>query len=331
MMRGAHVTIPHCADVNHLEIHACRGLPIIGSMRHYSIRKHFQHTKEVFMKRFMSVLLILALWTIGLNAQAKPISDPDEAAIRQTILDYAEGYYSGNAERMERAVHPLLMKRGMMKMNEQDEPFLLLMNSSMLIEAARSGRGKVDPEKRNIAVEILDRNEQIASAKVYTVQFNDFLHLAKVDGQWKIVNVLWCPPVQTPGSSEVSSEEEILKVFADLRNASNIKNAEQVRSLIHPEFIKRTHGPALPGGEMILQDMNGELLQQIVRTGRAVSPAGQPAPEVTVLGVYQTIASVRSSRPGSIEYVHLGKQAGTWRIVNTLAVMLSATPSSPQH
>ena len=35
----------------------------------------------------------------------------DSAAIRATALDYIEGWYEGNAERMERALHPELAKR----------------------------------------------------------------------------------------------------------------------------------------------------------------------------------------------------------------------------
>jgi hypothetical protein len=35
----------------------------------------------------------------------------DEAAIRAVVLDYVEGWFDGDAVRMERALHPELMKR----------------------------------------------------------------------------------------------------------------------------------------------------------------------------------------------------------------------------
>ena len=38
-------------------------------------------------------------------------SPADEAAIRAAALDYIEGWYTGDAARMERAVHPDLVKR----------------------------------------------------------------------------------------------------------------------------------------------------------------------------------------------------------------------------
>ncbi len=37
---------------------------------------------------------------------------PEQAkAIKEAALDYGEGWYEGNAERMERALHPELAKR----------------------------------------------------------------------------------------------------------------------------------------------------------------------------------------------------------------------------
>src|SRR5215813_1299159 len=44
-------------------------------------------------------------------AKTAGASEADLAAIKQTALDYIEGYYEGNAERMERALHPDLAKR----------------------------------------------------------------------------------------------------------------------------------------------------------------------------------------------------------------------------
>src|SRR6185436_15891545 len=38
-------------------------------------------------------------------------ADPDAPAIRQAALDYIEGWWEGNPERMARAVHPELVKR----------------------------------------------------------------------------------------------------------------------------------------------------------------------------------------------------------------------------
>ncbi len=49
-------------------------------------------------------LLALLVTTVLLPA-AQTQAD-DNAAIKQTALDYIEGWYEGNAERMQRALHP---------------------------------------------------------------------------------------------------------------------------------------------------------------------------------------------------------------------------------
>jgi hypothetical protein len=40
---------------------------------------------------------------------------------------------------------------------------------------------------------ILDLFEDIATAKVVSADFVDYLHMANLNGEWKIVNVLWMP------------------------------------------------------------------------------------------------------------------------------------------
>ncbi len=63
------------------------------------------------MRKVILVLVIgLVFCVSGLKAQTTD-SDADKAAIKQTALDYIEGWYEGNAERMERALHPDLAKR----------------------------------------------------------------------------------------------------------------------------------------------------------------------------------------------------------------------------
>ncbi len=48
-------------------------------------------------------------------------------------------------------------------------------------------------------VKILDVREDLASVTVTSSKFCDYLQMAKLDGQWKIVSVLW---KKDPGASE---------------------------------------------------------------------------------------------------------------------------------
>ncbi|PYS59909.1 MAG: hypothetical protein DMF76_15225, partial [Acidobacteria bacterium] len=61
----------------------------------------------------MKKLIWLIAPALFLNAiAAAQTTSPDEsAAITRTALDYIEGWYAGDAARMERALHPELAKR----------------------------------------------------------------------------------------------------------------------------------------------------------------------------------------------------------------------------
>lgn len=135
-------------------------------------------------------LAVLALALLPLRAMPGQ-SAADSAAIRQAALDYIEGYYEGNAERMARAVHPELAKR-IVNVDERGRYRLGQMSAMTLVEGTRAGGGKDTPEsERRKDVRILDIYQNAASAKVDASYWVDYLHLAKWNGRWVIVNVLW--------------------------------------------------------------------------------------------------------------------------------------------
>ncbi len=116
----------------------------------------------------------------------------DSSAIVATALDYIEGYYTGDGERMERALHPDLAKRIVMTNPTTGESLLQDMTAEQLVGATRMGYGKQVPESdRRMDVTILDIYENAASVKIMAHEWIDYLHIAKYEGNWVIVNVLW--------------------------------------------------------------------------------------------------------------------------------------------
>jgi hypothetical protein len=110
----------------------------------------------------------------------------DQAQIRAAALDYAEGWYAGDAARMERAVHPDLAKRIAQRGRVEH------MTAPDLVAGTRAGGGKGTPKAKQLAdVKILDVFGNVASVRLEMGGWIDYMHLAKIDGQWKIVNVLW--------------------------------------------------------------------------------------------------------------------------------------------
>ena len=116
----------------------------------------------------------------------------DSAAIRETALDYIEGWYEGNASRMERALHPELAKRIVRTDPKSGRSGLGSQSAMTLINSTRAGGGTKTPEARRLKdVRILDVFENAASVRVDASDWVDYLHVAKWNGRWAIVNVLW--------------------------------------------------------------------------------------------------------------------------------------------
>ena len=143
---------------------------------------------------------ILAASNDGLARYGRDAADaaqPSERdAVQAAVLDYVEALYSAQPERIQRSMHPGLTKRGYFKKNGEttfsNEP----MTYEQLI--ALAGRWNKDG-KRPVAtypkeIVVFDVLNQTASAKLTAMWGVDYFHLAKYDGQWKIVNILWQEP-----------------------------------------------------------------------------------------------------------------------------------------
>src|SRR5690349_15025449 len=138
----------------------------------------------------ITALAALCLPLPSLAAQTTATA-ADSAGIRQAALDYIEGYYEGDAARMERAIHPELAKR-IVRTNDQGHSQLGQMSAMSLVQGTRAGYGKEIPvAERHEDVTIFDIYQNAASAKIYASGWVDYLHLAKWSGRWVIVNVLW--------------------------------------------------------------------------------------------------------------------------------------------
>jgi hypothetical protein len=137
-------------------------------------------------------LAVIALLSSLLAGSAAAQTAADSAGIKSAALDYIDGWYSGNARRMEQALHPDLAKRMVQTDPKSHKSVLNHMGAKELIQYTRSGGGQETPVKRRQSeVSILDIYQGAASAKVVATDWVDYLHLARWNGRWLIVNVLW--------------------------------------------------------------------------------------------------------------------------------------------
>jgi len=116
----------------------------------------------------------------------------DDEAIRKTALDYIEGWYSGDAARMECALNPELAKGMISTDPKTGRSQFNHMGAMTLTQRTREGIGKKIPQDRQSKeVTILDRYNNTAVVKIVASDWIDYLEVAKFNGDWKIINVLW--------------------------------------------------------------------------------------------------------------------------------------------
>ena len=111
----------------------------------------------------------------------------DEAAIRETVLDYFEGWFDGDKQRMSRALHPGLAKRAPEEDGGLDET-----TADWMIGATAEGRGKRDdPGERRVEITVHDVHRGIANVTVRNAIYREYVQLARTPEGWKIINTLY--------------------------------------------------------------------------------------------------------------------------------------------
>jgi len=115
----------------------------------------------------------------------------DIQAIREAVENYYGGWYQANPERISRSLHASLAKRAI-KRDETGKEYLRDLTKDMMVNATKRGGGTdTSADKRHWDIIILDHYEEIALAKVTCPEYVEYIQLARQDGQWLILNVLW--------------------------------------------------------------------------------------------------------------------------------------------
>lgn len=137
------------------------------------------------------VVVAAALLALAPVAAARAQTAADTAGIRAAALNYIEGWYEGNADRMTAALHPQLAKR-VVQTGPNGQSTLGDMTAETLIGYTRNGAGRRPPvAQQRKDVRILDIFEGAAVVRVDAATWVDYLQLGRWNGEWKIVNVLW--------------------------------------------------------------------------------------------------------------------------------------------
>lgn len=113
-----------------------------------------------------------------------------ESAVVGAVLDYFEGWFEGDASRMEQALHPHLVKR----CPEEGGSTLDETTAEQMIRATAHGVGRERSRGDNqIEVTVEDVHGAIANVTVRSAIYREYVQLVRTPDGWKIVNTLWAP------------------------------------------------------------------------------------------------------------------------------------------
>jgi hypothetical protein len=137
----------------------------------------------------MTTVTMNTVWTA--KATDETLRPDDAAAITACLLDYFEGWFDGDAGRMDRALHPGLAKHAIGQDSARTETLDLATKEEM-VEATRNGRGRQrDVPDRAIRIDVVSVSGDIASVVVHSAVYVEYALLARTGEGWRITSTLW--------------------------------------------------------------------------------------------------------------------------------------------
>jgi hypothetical protein len=131
-------------------------------------------------------LCLFLSFNIATHAQTNQASTDDASAVRATVTNYIEAYYTGDARRMKQTLDPHYRKH----MIHGDIPIRERTGLQMVQDVRANNGASIPPEQRTEQVTVLDVAGTIASAKLVTPGWVDYMTLSKSGGEWKILSVV---------------------------------------------------------------------------------------------------------------------------------------------
>jgi hypothetical protein len=126
------------------------------------------------VKRFALGFGVLAILLPSVAAAKQQQKPSDEEAIRATVADYIEGYYTGDAIRMERSLHPHYLKHtisgpeGKVKITDKT-------GLEMVQEVRANGASDLPASERKEQISVLDITDDAASVKLVAAHWMDYM------------------------------------------------------------------------------------------------------------------------------------------------------------
>jgi hypothetical protein len=180
----------------HEDGHASMLIAVTGKQTARVLGRSFGHGGILPSMLKLSAALLLTAFAVPAPQDPTPSPSPpasDTELVRRAALDYVEGIYEVKPDYIERSVHKDLVKYGLWRQNESKPYAGSAMTKPQLLELAKkwNASGNRANSESLKEVELLDVLDQTAVAKVSAAWGIDYMQLAKFDGTWQILHIMW--------------------------------------------------------------------------------------------------------------------------------------------
>ncbi len=264
----------------------------------------------------------LVLWIIYCLSTSFAQTTGDSVAIKGTASDYADGFYTADVARMERAIYPDLNKARPAKIPQTGNIAMTYSTYSGLLEATRSKVGLLEESKRNLSVAVLNINDEVANAKVLSARFCDYLQMVKMNDQWKIINVLWTDGLDSPNRiKDFKPEEEkeaIMTTAQEYMNGMYSGDTKRLELVVHPEYNRVTITKMQGTGKVAFrkQKFSSLIENSYAKVGLVDEP--KRIIQVKIIDIMDGLAVAEIYTESTYEYVQMFKAHGQWQIFNSI-------------
>ena len=140
------------------------------------------------MRKTIAFFIVLVLSVAALTWGSATTSN-EKTAVAAVAQNYMDAYYTADSARMQKTLHPDFHKRTLRTVNGRTKISKDTVQSMM--EGVRLGSGQeIPPAERVQKIEVLDVYRDAASVKVVTGRWIDYMHLTKLNGEWRVLDVV---------------------------------------------------------------------------------------------------------------------------------------------
>lgn len=236
------------------------------------------------------------------------------AEVTRTVEDYFLGWYDAEPDRMRRALHPDLAKRSYVRLNDTPAEIRPVTAAQMMAWTAEGEGRTTEPAARRLEIVADEIHGSISTARVDSVLYREYIHLARVPFGWQIVNTLWTwTDTEDAGAMATA---EVTRTVEDYFLGWYDADADRMTRALHPDLVKRGHSVEDPA------DVDAVTTRQMIDwtaagRGRRTDPDERRF-RVEVDDIHGSIATARVHSVPYREYLHLARTPDGWRIVNAL-------------